>query len=92
MTHRSICIGLLGVATLAVLGSAQDAPIEAPAGFDTPTLVQNAGLKAGAMGSWNLPVIRLLSTNKLSKQHMMPARGSAPFSTHVLARIVIRIR
>ena len=50
MTHRSICIGLLGVATLALLGSAQDAPTEAPAGFDTPTLVQNAGSQSRSNG------------------------------------------
>ena len=50
MTHRSICIGLLGVAALAVLGSAQDAPTEAPSGFDTPTLVQNAGSQSRSNG------------------------------------------
>ena len=50
MTHRSICVRLLIVATLAVLGSAKDRPTDAPAGFDTPTLVQNAGSQSRSNG------------------------------------------
>ena len=50
MTHRSICVRLLIVATLAVLGSAKDRPTDAPAGFDTPTLVQNAGSQSRRNG------------------------------------------
>ena len=34
---------ILGVAAVAYLGRAQDAPSEAPAGFDTPTLATNNG-------------------------------------------------
>ena len=52
MTHRSICICLLllGVTALAVFGLAQDPPTEAPAGFDTPTVVQNPGSQSKANG------------------------------------------
>ena len=41
MTRRTVSIGLslLGVMAIAVFGVAQDAPTEAPADFDTPTLV-----------------------------------------------------
>ena len=52
MTHRSICICLLllGVTALAVFGLAQDPPTEAPAGFDTPTVVQNPGSQSKSNG------------------------------------------
>src|SRR6516225_10651358 len=52
MTHRSICICLLllGVTALAVFGLAQDPPTEAPAGFDTPTVVQYPGCQRKANG------------------------------------------
>jgi len=52
MTHRSIsvCLLLLGVTALAVLGLAQDSPTEAPAGFDTPTVVQNPGSQSHSNG------------------------------------------
>ena len=52
MTHRSICICLLllGVTALAVFGLAQDSPTEAPAGFDTPTVVQNPGSQSKSNG------------------------------------------
>ena len=45
MTHRliSICVLLLGVAVMGLSGIAQQSATEAPAGFDTPTLAQNAG-------------------------------------------------
>jgi CxxC motif-containing protein (DUF1111 family) len=45
MTHRliSICVLLLGVAAMGLTGIAQQSATEAPAGFDTPTLAQNAG-------------------------------------------------
>jgi CxxC motif-containing protein (DUF1111 family) len=45
MTHRLISIGvfLLGVAVMGLTGIAQQSATEAPAGFDTPTLAQNAG-------------------------------------------------
>ena len=47
MTHRliSICVLLLGVAAMGLTGIAQQSATEAPAGFDTPTLAQNAGRK-----------------------------------------------
>jgi len=52
MTHRSICICLLllGVTAIAVFGLAQDSPTEAPAGFDTPTVVQNPGSQSKGNG------------------------------------------
>ena len=52
MTHRSICICLLllGVTALAVFGLAQDSPTEAPAGFDTPTVIQNPGSQSKSNG------------------------------------------
>jgi CxxC motif-containing protein (DUF1111 family) len=45
MTNRiiSICVLLLGVAAMGLAGIAQQSATEAPAGFDTPTLAQNAG-------------------------------------------------
>jgi CxxC motif-containing protein (DUF1111 family) len=45
MTHRiiSIFVLLLGVAAMRLTGIAQQSATEAPAGFDTPTLAQNAG-------------------------------------------------
>jgi CxxC motif-containing protein (DUF1111 family) len=45
VTHRliSICVLLLGVAAMGLTGIAQQSATEAPAGFDTPTLAQNAG-------------------------------------------------
>ena len=45
MTHRliSIFVLLLGVAAMGLTGIAQQSATEAPAGFDTPTLAQNAG-------------------------------------------------
>jgi CxxC motif-containing protein (DUF1111 family) len=45
MTHRiiSIFVLLLGVAAMGLTGVAQQSATEAPAGFDTPTLAQNAG-------------------------------------------------
>src|ERR1700676_4084804 len=45
MTHRLISIGvlLLGVVVMGLTGIAQQSATEAPAGFDTPTLAQDAG-------------------------------------------------
>jgi len=45
MTHRliSIFVLLLGVVAMGLTGIAQQSATEAPAGFDTPTLAQNAG-------------------------------------------------
>jgi len=45
MNHRLISIGvlLLGVAVMGLTGIAQQSATEAPAGFDTPTLAQDAG-------------------------------------------------
>ena len=53
MTQRSIsvCLLILGVVTaLAVFGLAQDSPTEAPAGFDTPTVVENPGSQSRSNG------------------------------------------
>ena len=53
MTQRSIsvCLLILGVVTaLAVFGLAQDSPAEAPAGFDTPTVVENPGSQSRSNG------------------------------------------
>ena len=52
MTRRTVSIGLLlfGVMAIAVFGVAQDAPTEAPAGFDTPTLTQNPGSQSQSNG------------------------------------------
>jgi CxxC motif-containing protein (DUF1111 family) len=41
---------LVAVAAIGLAGRAQDAPSEAPAGFDTPTLVQNPGLQSQSNG------------------------------------------
>ena len=52
MTRRTISIGLLllGVLSVAIFGAAHDAPTEAPAGFDTPTLSQNPGSQSHSNG------------------------------------------
>jgi CxxC motif-containing protein (DUF1111 family) len=52
MTHRLISIGvlLLGVAVMGLTGIAQQSATEAPAGFDTPTLAQNAGSQSKSNG------------------------------------------
>jgi CxxC motif-containing protein (DUF1111 family) len=47
---RSIGLLLLGVMAIAVFGIAQDAPTEAPAGFDTPTLTENPGSQSPSNG------------------------------------------
>lgn len=41
---------LAGVIAVGLVGLAQDAPTEAPAGFDTPTLVQNPGSQSQSNG------------------------------------------
>jgi CxxC motif-containing protein (DUF1111 family) len=41
---------LAAVAAIGLAGRAQDAPTEAPAGFDTPTLVQNPGSQSQSNG------------------------------------------
>jgi CxxC motif-containing protein (DUF1111 family) len=52
MTHRiiSIFVLLLGVAAVGLTGIAQQSATEAPAGFDTPTLAQNAGSQSTSNG------------------------------------------
>src|ERR1700688_4279823 len=52
MTHRliSICVLLLGVAVMGLTGIAHHSATEAPAGFDTPTLAQNAGSQSKSNG------------------------------------------
>src|ERR1700719_1339802 len=52
MTHRliSICVLLLGVAVVGLTGIAQQSATEAPAGFDTPTLAQDAGSQSKSNG------------------------------------------
>src|ERR1700688_3922934 len=52
MTHRlvSICVLVLGAAVMGLTGIAQQYATEAPAGFDTPTLAQNAGSQSKSNG------------------------------------------
>jgi CxxC motif-containing protein (DUF1111 family) len=52
MRQKFIAVFVLLVAIVAVglAGMAQDAPTEAPAGFDTPTLVQNPGSRSHSNG------------------------------------------
>src|SRR6202166_1443126 len=52
MTHRliSICVLLLGVTVMGLTGIAQQSATEAPAGFDTPTLAQDAGSQSKSNG------------------------------------------
>ena len=52
MTHKrlSVAVLLVGVAALGLAGVAQQAPTEAPAGFDTPTLAQNPGSQSISNG------------------------------------------
>jgi CxxC motif-containing protein (DUF1111 family) len=52
MTQKLLAVLSLLVAAIAVAlaGIAQDSPTEAPAGFDTPTLVQNPGSQSNSNG------------------------------------------
>jgi CxxC motif-containing protein (DUF1111 family) len=52
MLQRCVSVFVLVFAVVAVgfVGLAQDAPTEAPAGFDTPTLVQNPGSQSQSNG------------------------------------------
>src|SRR6202140_2073244 len=52
MTHRliSICVLLLGVAVVGLTGIAQQPATEAPVGFDSPTLAQDAGAQRKSNG------------------------------------------
>ena len=52
MTQRFLAVFILLVAAAAVglAGFAEDSPTEAPAGFDTPTLVQNPGSQSHSNG------------------------------------------
>jgi CxxC motif-containing protein (DUF1111 family) len=52
MTRRKgfVSVCLLGTLAAGALTLAQDAPTEAPAGFDTPTLVQNPGSQSHSNG------------------------------------------
>jgi hypothetical protein len=46
----AVFVLLVAVAAIGLAGRAQDAPSEAPAGFDTPTLVQNPGSQSQSNG------------------------------------------
>jgi CxxC motif-containing protein (DUF1111 family) len=52
MTHKLLSVAVLlgGVMALGLAGIAQQSPTEAPAGFDTPTLAQNAGSQSASNG------------------------------------------
>src|SRR4029077_10433943 len=52
MTQRfiAVLVLLVAVAAMGLAGLAQDAPSEAPAGFDTPTLSQNPGSQSPSKG------------------------------------------
>src|ERR1700739_3483972 len=52
MTHRyvSVLVLLLGVMAAGLAGIAQQPAMEAPAGFDTPTLAQNPGSQSTSNG------------------------------------------
>ncbi len=91
MRQKFIAVLVLLVAIVAVglAGLAQDTPTEAPAGFDTPTLVQNPGSQSHSNGIE--PAGDTTPTTKEStKQLTIPARVWDPCLTPGLAPIVIR--
>jgi hypothetical protein len=45
----SLSVLLLGITAMGIFGLAKDSPTEAPAGFDTPTLVQDSGSREYSM-------------------------------------------
>src|SRR5580704_12327330 len=52
MTYKWLSVGVLlvGVMAIGLSSIAQQAPAEAPAGFDTPTLAQNHGVQSVSNG------------------------------------------
>jgi hypothetical protein len=94
MTRRTVSIGLLflGVMAIAVFGVAQDAPTEAPAGFETFTLVENPGSQSHSNGipepvAGDTYAIDQTSTNKRTIQPQVLApctmRAPVPIATRI---------
>ncbi len=92
MKQKFIAVLVLLVAIVAVglAGLAQDTPTEAPAGFDTPTLVQNPGSQSHSNGIAQPAGDTTPMTKESTKQLTIPARVWDPCLTPGLAPIVIR--
>jgi hypothetical protein len=92
MRQKFIAVLVLLVAIVAVglAGLAQDAPTEAPARFDTPTLVQNPGSQSHSNGIAQPAGDTTPTTKESTKQLTIPARVWDPCLTAGLAPIVIR--
>jgi hypothetical protein len=80
MNHRIVplCLLLAGIAVASVLGLAQDAPTEAPAGFDTPTLVQNPGSQSQSNGIAEPPGDTYALDQQIYEEGNDPSTGLGP--------------
>ncbi|HXX17333.1 MAG TPA: di-heme oxidoredictase family protein [Candidatus Eremiobacteraceae bacterium] len=72
------CLLLLGASLASVIGLGQDAPTEAPAGFDTPTLVQNPGSQSKSNGIGEPPGDTYALDQTIYEQENDPTTGLGP--------------
>jgi hypothetical protein len=73
-----VCVLLLGVSIIAVLGLAQDAPTEAPTGFDTPTVAQNPGSQSQSNGITEPPGDTYALDQQIYEESNDPSTGLGP--------------
>lgn len=80
MIRRGVSVLLLlgGAICMALVGVAQDAPTEAPAGFETPTLVQNPGSRSHSNGIIQPPGDTYALDQQIYEQENDPSTGLGP--------------